>query len=640
MYVALYLTQLMIACFATGLLFANSHRYLKVPLYSRFAFGACLAPHFIGALTLTVLAAWPDADPWMVIATPCVLSALLISGIAYKQRPFMSVLTRQFGRHLNRASRVSWYLPLALIAVPTAIFLSYVVLQNAFRPAIGHDALIYLSEAKALAGTRDLAVLQHGMGSLDSGLPPLHPHTPLFTAYLAQALLFTPSGIGYPFDHAARFAFQATLPLLIVALSGFTALTRRAGASLLVFLAFSMFAGFEYVSSAQSRDAFRLAPMVVLIAMLVSLIAHKRWSVRQCLAPAVAVFFSIHGHTLNLYFLALIGLWFVSACLLVRAPAGSIGSLAGICALLAAMPLYHYVEQYVNTGNVLGHGMANFHLVGTPLMEAFLAQQAWGQASLSLVASLSKVIQPHGLLAASCSAGAAVVVVYTLIRLRSRPRIDAILGWSLMTLLILFVAVPLSDVFRGFAVDIKEAYISNYRYALVAFMLCPPLIALAFMHLTDVIQRWQPCAMRRAGLALLSISLATGAFISTRKWTYYESPAPIQSVVDQDLEVCRLARALPADQVWLTDRYSIAYFCEIRPVHLYTPFGRRFFAASGANEATALLRTHNVGMVSLATSVPDWWPSTSMYTSLQGSTQGSPERRRRIGYWEVFSPIP
>jgi hypothetical protein len=106
--------------------------------------------------------------------------------------------------------------------------------------------------------------------------------------------------------------------------------------------------------------------------------------------------------------------------------------------------------------------------------------------------------------------------------------------------------------------------------------------------------------------------------------------------VDQDLEVCALARSLPAGHLWLTDRYSIAYFCDIRPTYLYTPHGRQFYATRDADEARALLESSRVGLVTFSNSIQEWWPSTALHASLLQQTGDAPELRKRVGYWEAF----
>jgi hypothetical protein len=636
MHSTLYLVQFMLFGAALGLVCVSVPRYIYLPAWSRFAFGASLTPFFLAASTYCVALIAPGADRIAFVLVPVVIAGVALIFVGKSYRAVLTGLGRRFSRWTARCRAEKWPIVAIICLVPLAVYFCFVLAANASRPVIGHDALIYLSEAKLFALQRSLDVLNPGDGSPGGGLPQSHPHTSLFTLYLGHALLFSEGAIGYPNDGSARMAFQLTLPLLIIALSGLSAITRRPGALALTLCAFVMFSSFEYISSSHSRDAFRLTPVVVLAGLLISLLVRRRWTLGATLPVGVAASFSISGHTLNLYFLFLLALCFLGASAVFRIPARSVLGLTFVSSILALFPLSHYIKAYMRDGNLLGQGMVNFHLRDTPLMDAFRAYRDWGGADKPFLESIYSVVQQQSLVAVGATALAMAVLVVVLVA-SEKSKYVKVTAWSLMAVFALFLMVPLSNIARAFTIDIKEAYLSNSRYPFIAFIFCAPIISTAVLACTRALSFRTGQMLSTAVSGLIVIVLAGGAVTGLRKWTYYDTPDPVMSVVASDLAICDLASRMRSGGIWLTDRYSVSYYCDRRPIYLYTPFGRAFFINQPVQEAYSKLKRNNVELVVFANASPSWWPSTSLYAALNSAESGKESANRRsIGYWQVF----
>ncbi len=403
-------------------------------------------------------------------------------------------------------------------------------------------------------------------------------------------------------------------------------------------LAFGLFPTFEYISSASSRDGFRLIPIVVLLGLLYSLAVRRRWSWRMCVPVGLVGALAITGHTINLYFIALLGVAFLIFALIRKARLADLGVLVGVCVAMAALPLSHYARALLTSGNALGDGMNYFQFVGTPLLDAWKKSGTFGLADLSLVDSVAKLWGSQGLAPALVTAVAFVGVLASVFLFKTE---GVFVRFALFVTCVLFVffSVPLSNVLRMFAIDIKEAFLGNDRYPYVAFMLCPLLIAFGVLALEAVVRRFSGRLTAAAALAPLIVAGAAGSYTTIQKWHFYETPQPAVDVVSGDAVICAIADRLPQDAVWLTDRYSIAYYCKRRPIFLYTPEGRAFFAAVDEASALHLLEANRVGLVTLSNADPNWWPSTPFQRALvaEAASHGGGSNRK-LGYWDVFQP--
>lgn len=624
---AAYIVLLLVTASGLSIALAGLPRVLPLPLASRVAFAISLTPYLVGYCT-TLLLFVPGVPKIFAMSAPGLLAAGM-GFVVLRRSPRLCIqMTDRTVRAIRLRLQDNVQLMIGLAALCVVGFLVYVLSMNGSRPIIGHDAQIYLGEAKsALALTFP--------GSFEgvpqqSDRPPTHPHTGLFTDFLAHALLFMPDEALRSGFTPVRLSFQFTFLCLILAIVGLVALARRPGLGLLAISGFLLFPFFEYISSSQSRDAFRLTPMILLIALFTVVLARRRWSWPVDVGMGIAALLAIHGHTLNLYFMVLCGLVFVLAALTFRIRFSLIARLGLVAGLITMPALAHYVQSYLLTGNLLGEGMNYLHMEGTPLMQAMLADRTWSQSGAPFLESILITGRLHGI---APSVIALIALILGCVCVLHEPRrIRRVLLLFCATLAILFLLVPLSNLIRAFTLDLKEAFLANARYSYVVFVLGGPLIVLGIGSALNLLA----APTRRMVLALVAFILAIGAIQTLRNWPLYRDISPILQIVEADSQLCAIADLLPEDSLWLTDRYSIAYRCRRQPVFLYSPVGRSYFAAESLAEARAELTDTKVGLVSLSNLEPGWWPTTTFGQVLAQLVQEGTAQESRLRYWKVY----
>lgn len=530
-------------------------------------------------------------------------------------------------------------------ALAVVVKLVGILASNLF-PVIANDALTYLAEARMFAASGNLLALVHGLGDPASGAPPTHPHTGLFSVYLGHALLFSPGpqAPGEPLgdDMPVRLAFQFTVLCLALAVVGMTILLaagqRHAlAAGAFALMAFCAFQTFEYTSFASSRDPFRLIPWLGLLSLLIEFVARRGLPPLLHLAVAATAGWLAAAHTINLYFLAVAAPAFIAATLLRRVPVWQILmiAVAGLAGL--ALPLMHYADNLRRIGNVLGNGMNYFHYPGTALAEAFLRYGNWSARDLSPLEALQKMLEQQGL---PIGIAALIATVLLLAIAWTGPRERRTVPLMLVATFLLLLAIPLIELKRLFPIDMKEAMVSNYRYAYTVFVLSPVIMGLAVQGaVTAVEQRinaWSGVVVLVAGIAAATLL----ARAELRRWRVYSAwDAPIAYRAPFK-DICEAARTLPRDAIWLSDRSTVSYECGIWPVFLYSPAGRRYFLPETIEEARKVLMDDKVGLVSLEEAIPGWWPETAFYKSLTQLVDDGVYERRTFGAWQIFVRQP
>lgn len=552
---------------------------------------------------------------------------------------------RQRAAHDNR--RVVFLSVLVLVGGTLLVLAKFLgILASNLFPVIANDALTYLAEARMFAATGNLSALVHGLGDPASGAPPTHPHTGLFSVYLGHALLFSPGpqAPGEPLgdDMPVRLAFQFTVLCLALAVAGMTTLLaagRRhalaAGAFALMF--FCAFQTFEYTSFASSRDPFRLIPWLGLLSLLIIFVQHRGLS--PILYPAVAATagWLAGAHTINLYFLAVVAPVFVAATLLRRVSAWQVllFALAGLAGL--ALPLLHYADNLRRIGNVLGNGMNYFHYRGTVLADAFLRYDNWNARDLSPLGALQKMLEQQGWPIGIAALAATVALLVTVWLGPRERRVGPLL---LVVAFLFLLAIPLLELKRLFPIDMKEAMVSNYRYAYTVFVLSPVIMALAVQGtLAAVEQRVNAWT----GVVVLVASIVAATLFARaelRRWRVYsawDTPIAYRAPFK---DICEAARTLPTGAIWLSDRSTVSYECGIWPVFLYSPAGRRYFLPGTIEEARKVLEDDKVGLVSLEEAIPGWWPETAFYKGLTQMVDEGIFAKRTFGAWQIFVRLP
>lgn len=601
---------------------------------------AAHAPPLLATSAMAAAAAFPGHDAairWAPLLV--VLSCVLASSFWKPRSPGIRMKETGKGFHV-----FSLAAELVLAGCVVAILVKFltILVTNLF-PVIANDALTYLAEARMFAAQSNLLTLVPGLGNPATGAPPTHPHTALFSVYLGHALLFSPGAQagGAPLgdDMPARMAFQFTVLCLAMAVVGMTVLLaagRRhaVAAGIFALLFFCAFQTFEYMSFNSSRDPFRLIPWLGLLTLLFLFVERRGLTLGLYLAVAATAGWLAAAHTINLYFLAVAAPVLLVATLVRRVPVGHVlmVALAGLAGL--ALPLLHYIDNLRRIGNVLGNGMNYFHYPGTVLAEAFLRYGNWNDRALSPIGALRKLLEQQGM---PIGIGALVGAVTLLILACLGPRERRTVPLILVVIFWFILVIPLVELKRLFPIDMKEAIISNYRYAYTVFILSPVIMALALQGIVIVIERAvgpKSCAVLVAASTLVMTHVASRELRHWRTYPSWDAPVAYRASFKS---ICAAARALPDTAIWLSDRSTVSYECGIWPTFLYSPAGRRYFLPATVEEARKVLQDDRVGLVSLEEAIPGWWPETPFYKALvQLKDEGTFEQRQE-GTWQIFT---
>lgn len=518
--------------------------------------------------------------------------------------------------------------------------LSGILCANMF-PTIANDALVYLAEARTFAATGRLGSLLHGLGDPASGLAPTHPHTGIFALYLGHALTFAhgnPAAGPLLDDLPVRIALQAQVAFLVAATAGaamcLAAARPRAWlAALVAVSSFCLYAAFEYMSFASSRDPFRLVPWLALLTLLVELVDRRRLSLPAHLAAAAAAGCAVAAHTVSLYFIALSAPLLLAAIVVARVPLTQLAALAAAGVVGMMLPLAHYVSAVRRTGSVLGHGMNYFHYVGTPLEEAFRRYESWSARDLDFLSALDRVLDQHGPTATRVTLALAALQICLALLDRRRRNVGELL---IPALLVWTLALPLLDLRRLFPIDMKEAMVANFRYAHTIFILGPLVLGMLAVRVVEVIDGvWGRAGARIATVAVVGLAAAF-ANNGLKVWRTYSSWKDPQAYRDTMLAACAPALALPSGATWLSDRTTLAYVCGRWPTFLYSPAGRRYFAVADVAEARARLEQDRVALVTLEEAIPGWWPETAFFRALYELVGDGVFEKRTEGSWIIF----
>ena len=302
-WVRIYLLQLLLLSLALGSWTLHLPRWLRVPRMSRFLIGCCATPFVMGAWMLLMAAIVPGGRRLLFLAPPLAVAVALL--VFYGPRALRRLIRDH--RRTLRASRNPWpvYAVYAGVAVMLVVLVPKLV-QNGRPPTLAHDASIYLSQALPFAQERSLGATSGWLGAPGDANQGSN-HNFVYPAFLSHALLNTGHNpLGYPYDHAARAAFQATFICMLLSVVALASTTRYLGAGALAVILLLQVPQIEYISYQSSRDAFRIIPLMLLAATLAGVSPPKlRYRLRPAalvkllLPPMVLAAFSLSGHTLG-----------------------------------------------------------------------------------------------------------------------------------------------------------------------------------------------------------------------------------------------------------------------------------------------------------------------------------------------------
>ena len=485
--IALYVLQLLLVAAALGLAAWSTPRaFASLAPGVRAMMAMGLAPLALAVFTLGLAALWPGAPRQLFQAIPGTLSLALIVWLVRRARPAFKA------PKLDGLDRIA--AGIVVLALITAVFAG---LRSAGPPAAAHDMLIYLTEAKAFAQNPSLASIPT-FEATPGEVIKAHPHQFLFQSYLAQALMFADGPIGYPNDLQARFAIQATLPLIMLGLFG---LARTVLPTWTAALAppLMLFFHSDYVSVAGSIDAFRLGPFVVAVGVLIAAVGRKQpptWQTLLLLGSLSGLTVAIHS--LNIVIVAIVGVSVVIGAVIGISRWRSTIYAGIACVPFLIMGLADKIYNLVSYGTPLGPGMYYFFYAGTPLEAVFNRSAHWMETVDPITAfwRFSLLAGPGLMIAAALSALCMFVRHSGLAR--GRP---AMLG--LMTSLVIWI--PLVP-----GLGLQGAMLSNLRYGLAASALA----AVALTTAAAILIKWATAGNSGDSGRRFAVCGALGAFIA------------------------------------------------------------------------------------------------------------------------------
>ncbi len=377
----------------------------------------------------------------------------------------------------------------ALVYVVLAVVLAILIpkLAHNARPAVcGFDALSYLAEALPFAEQRSIEAANDFRGKPDGSLRG-ETHSFLYPAFLSHALLNCGNRqVGFPNDHAARVAFQVTFLYLLLAIAAAAGVVRYAGVGALAVLLVLQVPQYEYISSNASRDAFRIIPLMLLLAILAGL-SPRRMRVAKMVhtvwAPFALAAWSLTGHVLGGFVVVMLTLAWLAwnvARLNIGLRTLAITAALAMGALLGAEDRF---AALLETGSVLGdNAYENDAVAGTPLEELW---EKWEDSRLEGTADVVKRIGVHlardqGRMSVPGLLIAVGVLVWWVRRgFPTRRHADSIPFLALSTL---SVALLFTDLFQTSHFNLSEWFVRNFRYALHWYPMAAVCVSTSLTH--------------------------------------------------------------------------------------------------------------------------------------------------------------
>ncbi|WP_100961725.1 hypothetical protein [Bosea sp. FBZP-16] len=371
--------QLALVGLSAGLLATCFPKAIPLSRPARFIAGVCLAPFLVASATILFAHLVPRSPLPLFAFVPSLLvvPAALLGFRLLRPNAALSSPGRLFG--IRRSDPEVTVLDLCAVAAVVVLiyFAGHVFAANFVRTPSGGDATQYLAQAFHFATHRDGWQIIGGAGLADGSLRG-DLHGPFWKAYLASAIAASgalPGGA----NPAAPGAIIATVPLLMLSVAALFQRVRGVSAALLTILLFCSIPGLGYMVSAHSRDAFRLIPLVLLIAFFVGCCASPIRSAGRILSLgagfAITACFVAGGHSLALFLVPLTAVGGCIALLLLRTRgryrfgqrlwlALCLGIATGIGAVVG---FSHLIANLLRTGSLsAGNVTSDEVLAGTP----------------------------------------------------------------------------------------------------------------------------------------------------------------------------------------------------------------------------------------------------------------------------------
>jgi len=598
----------------------GSVKTLRLSGLSRVLLGLSATPLVLPTISLVLAAAWPAPPRLVLLAGPMIFVGLFVL-VRWQAMARLVVIAT---RHLRRLKFSRNGMGAAILMLYLGFIASLAIYQNSRQPVSQHDALIYFNEARLFAQTpRWETHLAMTNPTAPTALVRGHTHTWLYTSFLSTALLATDHEPGAGHDTAAHFFAQFNILLLLGVLAGLSwqlsrrnvwlTVTATAGVALIPHVA--------YIPVATSIDAFRIIPLILLATVFASGPRTRgAWILSGLLCGLAAA-----AHTLNPLFVAVL----LAARLLTGLHRRQWLRLLGTfvpAALVALLPVtLYYLHLKSETGRFGGNGMHYFFYTGS--LQASRLGTLLTETAFNTQDFLASMLTTHG------KATILVPFTFALLGLAGVRRVSAVLFLSAAFLLLcgLIASGLCFPALHKLTIMMME----NQRYSLAVWVIGPTLVVGCLVELTLPLKKY---FSRLSPLTtLLGALLASTSVLAASRQIQANWALPIdaeQFLQEGEKHLARLTEeTLTEGENWITDRNTVAYYCDRTPIFLYTPAGRVWIEAPSPEAAWEMIRRTKVRIVALNNLSPDWWPTTPFYQTLIDPAHA---HRIRLPRWDVF----
>lgn len=450
-----------------------------------------------------------------------------------------------------------------------------------------HDFNVYMSAAKVFAaapGTTSMPGFSGGLGDVIV----VHPHSFIFEAYLAHALMLGGADTSFPpLDFLPRLAQQVTVVYLLLAIAGVTATLGKRWAMVASIALALCVPWVYYITESLSRDAFRIAPLLGFVVTLGSLnLNFSSALLRRGLLVGAYGALVVMSHTLGLMLCFVVGTCVLAFVVVRRRPTcKALTTYLVPLGLVAGLSVVRYVQNYLNTGELMGYGLQYTIYKGTWL-EAIIGK-SWteqGQDWLSILEILLRRYSWH-LQLTTLGVG-----ILTVLFVRERGRI------TYLTLLLglwapLLIAISGALDYAG--INLRNALVTNGRYALSFFLLSAPLLIVGAAHLGTKLADFLKMSQGYRQLAVVAITgfAVLLASQSLRLAPWRTTPSTLEDINHVNI-LHQATTCLKPGQHWFvdTDRWNV-YFIKRPPVFVFTAPARPLLMTSDQATTASVLQS-------------------------------------------------
>ncbi len=611
----IYALQLLLVSLGLACVGVHQPRMLAGTRLSRFLIGFCVTPFVLGVWMLVVAAAFPGLPRWAFLLPPPAVA--IASLAAYGSRTLRRMVLAH--ERIRRLSRPFW--PICVSWAGASLVLLLVVYRLVIRaqePVLAHDALVYLGEALAFAQQRsiDAAAAFRGWatGTTQGGT-----HNFVFPAYLAHALVTTGDNpLGYPYDHAVRVAFQATfvyMALSVIALGG---IARYPGAGALTLVLTLLVPQFGLIASRDSRDAFRIIPLMLLAVVLAHLSPERlrhRIPLVRLIPPLILAAFVISGHTLGAIVTLTVVLAWVVWAIVGKARRLNVLLVAGAVAAGTLGGGFHYLITYIQTGRWSGYIATDYAVHNTPL-ESVLRQQDPLRlaAQISLVDRVGMLVgrDGHGLSIMGLAAALLALTRWSTCRQDRRARSLLLIGLMALTGFLPFLGV------FDFGYPFSAGFVQNVRYALHWYAFAGACVAALVGQWYFGVKSSSKSHLRVLVIAPLVLFTVVSSGLSALEVTNWPPGIGTENELRRNIRNLQVVvRSLSPGDRLLSDDDRYSYYLNNQAITMYTRPTWEVIQAQNEAEVRDALTRLSIGAVALdMTKIPGWWDQIPLYAYL------------------------